>query len=132
MGCGGSVASETTSSDSTNASSGESSGDEAPLTLADFTAQVAEAALPGVCGRPDSSLRGCFTVDEQTCGAAFTAMMVGCSEHAEELGLPATVTEQSAEPTARTIAQCAVQAYTMSMRAEGMVLQTPECQPTAD
>jgi len=130
LGCGGSSSSETTTNG--NTSNQASSGGEESVTLADFTAQVTVGALPGVCGRPDSSLRRCVTVDEQTCGAAFTAAMIGCSEHAAELNLPATVNRQSADATARTIARCAAQAYMLGLNEAGMVLQTPECQPATD
>ena len=129
-GCGGSSSSSTTSAEtsSTQASSG---GESETMTLADFTAQVAVGALPQVCGDTNSFLRRCFTVTEAQCGEAFQAMMMGCSQHAAELGLPETVGESTAESTATTLAQCATQAYAVGLNQAGAMLQTPECQPAA-
>ena len=132
-GCGGSSASSTETTNGSTANTQASSGGEAEtLALSDFSAQVAAGALPQVCGDTSSFLRRCFTVNEAQCGEGFQAMMIGCAQHGAELGLPETVNESTAESTARTLAQCAMQAYSVALNQAGAMLQTPECQPPAN
>lgn len=129
IGCGG--GSSTTASTTSNPETQNSGGETTVATLAEFTSAMTQAALPDLCGNPEAFTRSCFTVDEPTCGRAFEAAMQGCADHAEELQLPQTVTETNAEATARTLAQCASQAYAIGLNQIGMMLQTPECQPNA-
>lgn len=128
VGCGGPSSSESTTNGNTQASTG---GEAESMTLAEFTASVSVGVLPDVCGDTQAFTRRCFTVDEATCGQAFQAAMLGCSEHAAELSLPETVTEANAEATATTLAQCAGQAYAIGLNQAGAMLQSAECQPAA-
>ena len=118
-GCGASNAAGSTAPASANGAEG--------VPLAEYTMTLTVDLLPAICGDPSAPLRACFTVDEAVCIAAFSQALQACS-HAENLELPAVVTDANEEVVSQRLGGCAGMVYIRALSDAGMVRQTPECQ----
>lgn len=129
---GGGASSNEPSQGSAQTASGTSGagGESESMTLDAFTAEISREASPQLCGAPDAPLRACFEVEQAQCEAVFAVAMRECANQLREQ-LPQSVDSSNADSAARAVSECAGAAYRMGLEQNGLVRQTPECQPAA-